>query len=196
MLFGIFEMKEFAKNHEDERVKLMMRKIEELTNKAARQHETILKLENDIRLANKDWCEEDEAIKKLALTVLPKHEVEGDEWHIPRTVELVEMIVNRLSMQDSFYKISIEQRNKAWEEVDKLKEEVKILANKEKDYIMDKKEYELFNVVQQVFGAAACSPGLFELGLDYVAYLTGREVNEELKNDVMNILQNMPSTID
>jgi hypothetical protein len=129
MLFGIFEMKEFANNHEDERVKLMMRKIEGLTNKAARQHETILKLENDIRLANKDWCEEDEAIKKLALTVLPGYEVEGDEWHIPRTVELVEMIVDRLSMQDSFYKISIEQRNKAWEEVDKLKEELKILSD-------------------------------------------------------------------
>jgi hypothetical protein len=196
MLFGIFEMKEFAKNHEDERVKVMMRKIEGLTNKAARQHETILKLENDIRLANKDWCEEDEAIKKLALTVLPGYEVEGDEWHIPRTVELVEMIVDRLSMQDYFYKISIEQRNKAWEEVDKLKEQVKILTNKEKDYIMDKKEYELFNVVQQVFGAAACSPNLFAIGLGCVACLTGREVNEELKNDVMNILQNMPSTID
>jgi len=128
MLFGIFEMREFAYSHEDERVKSMMRKIEVLMSKLAGQHEIILKLENDIRQANKDWCEEDEAIKELALRVLPSDKVEGDEWHVPRTVELVEMIVDELNMQNSFCHISIDQRNKLYDEVDKLKEEVKILA--------------------------------------------------------------------
>ena len=128
MLFGISEMREFAKNHEDERIKSMMRKLEVLMTKAARQHEVILKLESEIKLHNKDWCEEDEAIKELALTVLPSDRVEGDEWHIPRTVELVEMIVDELNMQKTFYHITIDQRNKLYSDIDKLKEELKILS--------------------------------------------------------------------
>jgi hypothetical protein len=62
---------------------------------------------------------------------------------------------------------------------------------------MNTEDQELIDAVYYVFGTtAACSRIMFATGLGAVAHLTGREINEKLKNDVMNILQNMPSTID
>lgn len=54
------------------------------------------KLEEDIELQNKDWCDDDEAIKQQALRVLPKEKVEGDTWHVPRMVELAEMMADEI----------------------------------------------------------------------------------------------------
>ena len=47
MRFGIFEMREFAKQSDDERVKAMMRRIEELTSKCARWNEALWQLEDE-----------------------------------------------------------------------------------------------------------------------------------------------------
>lgn len=54
----------------------------------------IEKLMNIMKLDAEDWCEEDEKIKQQALRILPEEKVEGDTWHVPRTVELVEMITD------------------------------------------------------------------------------------------------------
>ena len=54
------------------------------------------KLKADIELQNKDWCDDDEAIKQQALRVLPKEMVEGDSVHIPRMGELAEMMANEI----------------------------------------------------------------------------------------------------
>jgi hypothetical protein len=62
---------------------------------------------------------------------------------------------------------------------------------------MNTEDQELIDAVYQVFGAtAACSRTMFAIGLGAVAHLTGREINEKLKNDVACILKNMGSLID
>jgi len=65
MLFGISEMREFAKNHEDERIQSMMRKIEALMSKIARQHEAVLKIEEELKILS------DEVIRLQAI----EHEI-------------------------------------------------------------------------------------------------------------------------
>lgn len=54
------------------------------------------KLKADIELQNKDWCDDDEAIKQQALRVLPKEVVEGDSVHVPRMGELAEMMADEI----------------------------------------------------------------------------------------------------
>ena len=51
MRFGIFEMREFAEQTDDERVKAMMKRIHMLTSKCARWNEALRKLEaENVRL--------------------------------------------------------------------------------------------------------------------------------------------------
>ena len=54
------------------------------------------KLKADVELQNKNWCDDDEAIKQQALRVLPKEKVEGDTWHVPRMGELAEMMADEI----------------------------------------------------------------------------------------------------
>lgn len=53
-------------------------------------------LQNEIKLQNKDWCDDDEAIKQQALRALPKESVEGDSFHVPRMGELAEMMADEI----------------------------------------------------------------------------------------------------
>lgn len=62
----------------------------------AAQCEEIDKLCEEIKLQNKDWCDDDEAIKQQALRVLPKEAVEGDSVHVPRMGELAEMMADEI----------------------------------------------------------------------------------------------------
>jgi hypothetical protein len=93
MKFGISEMREFAENHEDERVYLIFKRMEEARSKMAQWCDEVNRLNEFIKRQNQDWCDMDEAIKKQALRVLDAKRVEGDKWHVPRDVELVELIV-------------------------------------------------------------------------------------------------------
>jgi len=54
MKFGLIEIKEFAENHEDERVRIMYRRLCEARSKSAK------------------WCEEVEKLKKFDLKSLCK----------------------------------------------------------------------------------------------------------------------------
>jgi septal ring factor EnvC (AmiA/AmiB activator) len=88
MLFGIFEMREFAKNHEDERIKSMMRKIESLTSKLSRFNEKILEQEAELNKLNEmlnetaygqkkidayvSICEENNRLKEEQLEMIMK----------------------------------------------------------------------------------------------------------------------------
>ena len=47
MRFGVNEMREFAKQSDDERIKSMMRRIELLTSKCARWNEALESLESE-----------------------------------------------------------------------------------------------------------------------------------------------------
>lgn len=62
----------------------------------AAQCEEIDRLHEKIKLQNKDWCDDDEAIKQQALRVLPKEVVEGDSVHVPRMGELAEMMADEI----------------------------------------------------------------------------------------------------
>jgi hypothetical protein len=44
-LFGIIEIKDFAENHDDERVRIMYQRFVESRSKQAQQHERIVMLE-------------------------------------------------------------------------------------------------------------------------------------------------------
>jgi hypothetical protein len=46
--------------------------------------------------AAKDWCEDDEGIRKQAMRVLDPKIVEGDTWHVPRMAELAEMMADEI----------------------------------------------------------------------------------------------------
>lgn len=52
----------------------------------------VKRLQAEIKLQNKDWCEDDEAIKQQALRVLDAAKVEGDSWSVPRGSALAEMM--------------------------------------------------------------------------------------------------------
>lgn len=62
----------------------------------AAQCEEIDRLHEKIKIQNKDWCDDDEAIKQQALRVLPKEKVEGDSVHVPRMGELAEMMADEI----------------------------------------------------------------------------------------------------
>jgi|688.fasta_scaffold903758_1 hypothetical protein len=47
-LFGIKEIKDFAENHDDERVRIMYQRFVESRSKQAQQHERILSLESQV----------------------------------------------------------------------------------------------------------------------------------------------------
>jgi hypothetical protein len=103
MKFGIVEMREFAENHEDERVYLIFKRMEEARSKMAQWCDEVNRLNEFIKRQNQDWCDMDEAIKKQALRVLDAKRVEGDSWHVPRDVELVEMIVEEyMTIKEQF----------------------------------------------------------------------------------------------
>ena len=139
MLFSIKELKEFAKDHEDERIRILWRRFSEARSKNAQWCDEVVRLkainehlEKSINLHNKDWCEDDENIKKQALRVLPAEKVEGDSWHVPRMAELAEMITDhavalqqRLDIMDSFYKLTVNQRDMAWKELENIKSKTK-----------------------------------------------------------------------
>lgn len=55
------------------------------------------RLREQLNQLNKDWCEEDEAIKQQALRVLDSKVVEGDSWYVPRGSALVELMANKLT---------------------------------------------------------------------------------------------------
>jgi hypothetical protein len=50
-LFGVKEIKDFAENHDDERVRIMYRMLVETRDKRALQHERIVALERVMREA-------------------------------------------------------------------------------------------------------------------------------------------------
>jgi hypothetical protein len=49
MKFGITEMREFAQNHEDVRVQLIWKRLEETRSKLAKFQEYIVKLEQELK---------------------------------------------------------------------------------------------------------------------------------------------------
>ena len=103
MKFGIAEMREFAENHEDDRVFLIFRRMEEARSKMAQWCDEVNQLNELIERQNKDWCDMDEAIKKQALRVLDAKRVEGDTWHVPRDVELVELMADEyVTLKEQF----------------------------------------------------------------------------------------------
>lgn len=56
----------------------------------------VKRLQAEIKLQNKDWCDDDEAIKKQALRVLPKVMIEGDSCHVPFMSEVAEMMADEI----------------------------------------------------------------------------------------------------
>lgn len=56
----------------------------------------IERLNKEIKLQNKDWCDDDEAIKQQALRVLSKEAVEGGSVHVPRMGELAEIMADEI----------------------------------------------------------------------------------------------------
>lgn len=118
MKFGIAEMREFAENHEDDRVFLIFRRMEEARSKMAQWCDEVNQLNELIERQNKDWCDMDEAIKKQALRVLDAKRVEGDSWYVPRDVELVEMIVEEyMAIKEQFEAIEARGRANAQERI-------------------------------------------------------------------------------
>jgi phosphotransferase system HPr-like phosphotransfer protein len=69
----------------------------------------VKRLQAEIKLQNKDWCEDDEAIKQQALRVLDAAKVEGDSVYVPRMGALAEM------MADEIERLRI--WNKRWRDV-------------------------------------------------------------------------------
>jgi len=61
-----------------------------------RLKKVVKKLKADIEQQNKDWCDDDEAIKQQALRVLPKEMVEGDSFHVPRMGGLAELMADEI----------------------------------------------------------------------------------------------------
>lgn len=74
-------------------------------------------LQDEIKQQNKDWCDEDEAVRNHALRVLPKETVYGDTWSVPSVVALSEMMADEIIklrnniMKDSFNDLTIDQIN-------------------------------------------------------------------------------------
>lgn len=56
----------------------------------------VKRLQAEIKLQNKDWCDDDEAIKKQALRVLPKVMIEGDSCNVPFMSEVAEMMADEI----------------------------------------------------------------------------------------------------
>ncbi len=85
------------------------RKAEKITKLVA---ETARLLAEKTRLT-KDWCDDDEDIKKQALRVLPSEVVEGDTWYVPRMGDLAELMADeckRLSALVHMYENTISSR--------------------------------------------------------------------------------------
>ena len=59
-------------------------------------------LQDEIKLQNKDWCDDDEAVRNQALRVLPREIVYGDTWFVPSVVALSEMMAEEIiKLRDS-----------------------------------------------------------------------------------------------
>jgi|GEM_PF-6159131 len=60
MKFGYEEIKEFAENHEDERVRIMYRRLCEARSKSAKWCEEVEKLKKENEQLRLGWCRESE----------------------------------------------------------------------------------------------------------------------------------------
>lgn len=60
MKFGYIEIKEFAENHEDERVRIMYRRLCEARSKSAKWCEEVEKLKKENEQLRLGWCRESE----------------------------------------------------------------------------------------------------------------------------------------
>ncbi len=60
MKFGYKEIKEFAENHEDERVRIMYRRLCEARSKSAKWCEEVEKLKEENKQLRLGWCKESE----------------------------------------------------------------------------------------------------------------------------------------
>lgn len=60
MKFGYKEIKEFAENHEDERVRIMYRRLCEARSKNAKWCEEVEKLKEENKQLRLGWCRESE----------------------------------------------------------------------------------------------------------------------------------------
>lgn len=60
MKFGYKEIKEFAENHEDERVRIIYRKLCEARSKSAKWCEEVEKLKEENKQLRLGWCKESE----------------------------------------------------------------------------------------------------------------------------------------
>lgn len=60
MKFGYKEIKEFAENHEDERVRIMYRRLCEARSKSAKWCEEVEKLKEENKQLRIGWCKESE----------------------------------------------------------------------------------------------------------------------------------------
>lgn len=70
------------------------REVENLKAENKNLQTNIEKLQNIMKHDIQDWCEEDEKIRQQAMRILPEEKINGDSWHVPRMVELVEMITD------------------------------------------------------------------------------------------------------
>lgn len=60
MKFGYKEIKEFAENHEDERVRIMYRRLCEARSKSAKWCDEVEKLKEENKQLRLGWCKESE----------------------------------------------------------------------------------------------------------------------------------------
>jgi len=67
-----------------------------LVNRCEELEDKIKELEAENAKLTKDWCDDDDAIKQQALRVLDPKRIEGDTWHVPRMVELAEMLADEV----------------------------------------------------------------------------------------------------
>ena len=60
MKFGLIEIKEFAENHEDERVRIMYRRLCEARSRSAKWCDEVEKLKEENKQLRLGWCKESE----------------------------------------------------------------------------------------------------------------------------------------
>jgi len=70
--------------------------------------ELIIQKDKQITTLIKDEADDDTAIRKLALTVLPEKDVNGDTFGVPDIVTIVKTLIRRIAVLERALKIAIE----------------------------------------------------------------------------------------
>lgn len=96
MIFEDADLKQFAEDHHDPRIRILWERYNEAKSKATQYSKEVETLHLELHQQAKDWCDDDEAVKLQALRVLPKGVVEGDTWYVPRMADLAEMMADEI----------------------------------------------------------------------------------------------------